>query len=148
MASLEQVLSRLRKVSRACLPAAERVSPEIRRLVTKRRSPSRWCAAGCLAGRARAAARPCWRGSGLVELSEAGDPGEDPIEPLPQGRPTGSGRVVLVELEIGVEPPDQLALHRDQTVLLVGHADDPAEMALGVDPTQGVLENVELAGVI
>jgi len=33
-------------------------------------------------------------------------------------------------------------------VLLVGHADDPAEMALGVDPTQGVLENVELTGII
>jgi hypothetical protein len=33
-------------------------------------------------------------------------------------------------------------------VLLVGDADDPAEMALSVDPAQGVLENVELAGVI
>jgi hypothetical protein len=30
-------------------------------------------------------------------------------------------------------------------VLLVGDADDPAEMALGVDPTQGMLENVELS---
>jgi hypothetical protein len=30
-------------------------------------------------------------------------------------------------------------------VLLVGHADDPAEMALGMDPAQGVLENVELS---
>jgi len=30
-------------------------------------------------------------------------------------------------------------------VLLVGDADDPAEMALGVDPAQGVLENVELS---
>ena len=57
----------------------------------------------------------------------------------------GGCRIVLVELEIGVEPPDQLALHRDQTVLLVGDADDPAEMTLGVDPTQGVLENVELS---
>ena len=57
-------------------------------------------------------------------------------------------RVVLVELEIGVEPPDQLALQIDQAVLLVGDADDPAEMALGVDPAQGVLENVELAGLI
>jgi len=36
--------------------------------------------------------------------------------------------------EIGVEPPDQLALQRDQAVLLVGDADDPAEMALGMDP--------------
>ena len=33
-------------------------------------------------------------------------------------------------------------------MLLVGDADDPAEMALGVDPTQGVLENVELTGII
>ena len=38
MASLEQVFSRLRKVSRARLPAAERVSPEILRLVTKLRT--------------------------------------------------------------------------------------------------------------
>ena len=30
-------------------------------------------------------------------------------------------------------------------MLLVGDADDPAEMALGMDPTQGVLENVELS---
>ena len=44
-------------------------------------------------------------------------------------------KIVLVELEIGVEPPDQLALQSDQAVLLVGDADDPAEMALGVDPT-------------
>ena len=148
MASLEQVFSRLRKVSRACLPAAERVSPEIRRLVTKRRSPSRWCAAGCRAGRGQAAARPCWRGSGLVELGEAGDPGEDPIETPLQRRPAGRVRIAFVELEVSVEPPDQLALQRDQAVLLVCHADDPAEMALGVDPTQGVLENVELTGII
>src|SRR3954468_102125 len=117
MASLEQVFSRLRKVSRACLPAAERVSPEILRLVTKRRSPSRWCAAESPGGRGPAAARPGWRGSGLVEVGEAGDPSEDPIEPPPQGRPAGGGRVVLVELEVGVEPPDQLALHLDQAVL-------------------------------
>lgn len=37
MASLAQVFSRLRKVSRACLPVAERVSPLILRLVTKLR---------------------------------------------------------------------------------------------------------------
>ncbi len=73
-------------------------------------------------------------GDGLVEVGKAGDPGEDPIEALPQCRPADGGRVVLVELEISVEPPDQLALQRDQTVLLVGDADDPAEMALGVDP--------------
>ena len=52
-------------------------------------------------------------GDGLVEFGEAGDPGEDPIEPPPQRCPTGSGRVVLVELEIGVEPPDQLTLNAD-----------------------------------
>ena len=84
-------------------------------------------------------------GDGLVEIGEAGDPGEDPIEPLPQRRPASGCRVILVELEIGVEPPDQLALQRDQAVLLVGDADDPAEMALGVDPAKGVLENVELS---
>jgi len=84
-------------------------------------------------------------GDGLVEVGKAGDPGEDPIEALPQRRPADGCRVVLVELEIGVEPPDQLALQRDQAVLLVGDADDPAEMALGVDPAQGVLENVELS---
>ncbi len=33
-------------------------------------------------------------------------------------------------------------------MLLVGDADDPAQMALGMDPAQGVLENVERAGVI
>src|SRR4051812_2355471 len=73
-------------------------------------------------------------GDGLVELGEAGDPGEDPIEALPQRCSADGCRVVLVELEISVEPPDQLALQIDQAVLLVGDADDPAEMALGVDP--------------
>src|SRR5918995_6866588 len=145
MASFEQVFSKLRKVSRACLPAAERVSPEILRLVTKRRSPSRWCAAGSRAGRAPGAPHPCWRGSGLVEFGKAGDPGEDPVEPPPQCRSAGGCRFILVELEISVEPPDQLALHVDQAVLLVAHADDPAEMPLGMDPAQGVLENVELS---
>jgi hypothetical protein len=74
-------------------------------------------------------------GDGLVELGKAGDPGEDPIEAPPQRCSADGCRVVLVELEISVEPPDQLALQRDQAVLLVGDADDPAEMALGVDPT-------------
>jgi len=84
-------------------------------------------------------------GDGLVEFDKAGDPGEDPIEALLQRRPADGCRVVFVEFEISVEPPDQLALQSDQAVLLVGHADDPAGMALGVDPTQGVLENVELS---
>ena len=47
-------------------------------------------------------------GDDLVELGEAGDPGEDPIEPLPQRRPASGCRVVLVELEIGVEPTSLL----------------------------------------
>jgi hypothetical protein len=84
-------------------------------------------------------------GSGLVEFGKAGDPGENAIETLPQRRSADGGRIILVKLQVGVEPPDQLALQRDLTMLLVGHADDPAEMALGVDPTQGVLENVELS---
>src|SRR5689334_24196966 len=84
-------------------------------------------------------------GDGLVELGEAGDPGEDPIEAPPQRCSAAGGRVILVELEIGIEPPDQLTLQRDLTMLLACHAHNPAEVALGVDPTQGVLENVELS---
>src|SRR3954447_134703 len=201
MASLEQVLSRLRKVSRACLPAAERVSPEIRRLVTKLRTAfSEPLVCSGISGRSSTSSSSsllawvratAWSssakpvpafgdeaaegglravgvqrdlgpveheqqlvlvgvgpGDGLVELGKAGDPGEDPIEALLQRRSADGCRVVLVELEISVEPPDQLTLQRNLTMLLVGHADDPAEMALGVDPTQGVLENVELTGII
>ena len=73
-------------------------------------------------------------GDGLVELGKAGDAGEDPVEALPQCRSAEGCGIVPVEFEISVEPPDQLALQRDQAVLLVGDADDPAEMALGVDP--------------
>jgi hypothetical protein len=40
-------------------------------------------------------------GDGVVELGKAGDPGEDPIEPLLQRRPAGGCGIVLVELEIG-----------------------------------------------
>src|SRR3954463_11993821 len=104
MASLEQVLSRLRKVSRACLPAAE--SPEILRLVTKLRAAfAEPLVCSGMSGRSSTSSSSsllAWvRATAWSSISEAGDPGEDPIEPLPQGRPTGSGRVVLVELEIG-----------------------------------------------
>ena len=73
-------------------------------------------------------------GDGLVEFGEAGDPGEDPIEACPQGRPADGGRVILVKLQVGVEPPGQLALQVYQSMLLIGHADNPAQVALGVDP--------------
>jgi hypothetical protein len=73
--------------------------------------------------------------NGLVELGEAGEPAENPIETPPQRRPTGRARLVFVELQVGVEPPDQRALHRDPPLLLVGHAHDPAQVSLRRDPT-------------
>jgi len=65
---------------------------------------------------------------------------------VPAGPP--GGRVILVKLQVGVEPPDQLALQVNQSMLLIGHADNPAQVALSVDPAQSVLENIELTGII
>ena len=87
-------------------------------------------------------------GDGLVELGEAGHPAEDPVEPGAQGGPPGRRRLVLVELQVGVEPPHQLTLQVDQPLLLGGDADQPPEVTLGMDPAQGVGEDVELAGVV
>src|SRR6188508_817595 len=137
MASLEQVFSRLRKVSRACLPAAERVSPEILRLVTKlRTSFSEPLVCSGMSGRSSTSSS-----SSLLAWvrATASSSSTKPVTRVKirskrrlKGRSADGCRVVLVELEIAVEPPDQLALHIDQAVLLVGHADDPAEMALSV----------------
>jgi hypothetical protein len=55
---------------------------------------------------------------------------------------------LLVALEISVEPPNQLALEGNQPLVLVGHADQAPEMALGVDPAQRRGEDIELAGIV
>src|SRR3954452_16744432 len=48
-------------------------------------------------------------GHGLVELGETGDPAEDPREALLERGATGGVRVVLVELQVGVEPHGVIA---------------------------------------
>ena len=73
-------------------------------------------------------------GDDRVELGKTSHPAEDPLEPCAQGSPPGRRRLVLVELQVGVEPPHQLALQVEQPLLLRGHADQPAKMALGMDP--------------
>src|SRR3954463_6748514 len=151
MESLEQVFSRLRKVSRACLPAAERVSPEILRLVTKlRMSFSEPFVCSGISGRSstKSSSSLLARIRATASSSSAKPVTRPKIRAkrcLSAARRAGFGSSLL---QVGVEPPRQLALEVDQALLLRGGADHAPEVALGMDPAQRVGEDVELAGII
>src|SRR3954467_9721987 len=49
---------------------------------------------------------------------------------------------------MSIKPPDELSLEIDPALLLVSDADNLAQMPLGVQPAQGMLEDVELAGLV
>lgn len=83
-----------------------------------------------------------------VEGGEAGFAGEDAIEPGPQlGGPASTG-IVLVDLEILVKPPDQLAGDVERLPLLIIEADQLMHQALSVDPAERMIGQTELAGAV
>ena len=73
---------------------------------------------------------------------------EDAVEPRAQCGLALLVRVAAIGLEVAVEPPDQLAHGGLGGAVLVGEGVELVDQALGMDPTQAVLADVELAGVV
>ena len=83
-----------------------------------------------------------------VESDEAGATAEDVVEPLAElGAPPGC-RCPAVVLEVGIELPDQRTHLLLGGALVVGERVQLVHEPLCVDPTQRVLTDGELAGVI
>src|SRR2546427_6370131 len=83
-----------------------------------------------------------------VERGEAGLAGEDAVEPCPQGSLAVFGGGAAIGLEITIELPDQLADAALGSAVLVGEGVELVNQALGMNPAQAVLADVELTGVI
>ena len=83
-----------------------------------------------------------------VEGGEAGAPLEDAVEARPQLAAPAWRRLEPVGLQVGIEPPDQPADMLLGGALLVGERLQLVHQALGVDPAQRVLADVELPGVV
>ena len=83
-----------------------------------------------------------------VEGGEARVPLEDTIEARTQFTASAWRRIEPVGLQIGIEPPDQSANMLLRTTLLVGKRLQLVNQALGVDPAQRVVADVELPGVV
>src|SRR3954454_11383427 len=83
-----------------------------------------------------------------IKYGKAGAAAEDAIKTRSQLAPPAGRRVELVGLQVGIEPPDQLTHILLGGSLLVGDCLQLVHQALGMDPTQRVLADVELPGVI
>src|SRR5580700_554060 len=83
-----------------------------------------------------------------IEGDKAGLALEDAFEPCPQGGLALFGGSAAIGLEIAVELPDQLADGGLSGAVLVGESVELVNQALGMDPAQAVLADVELTGVI
>ena len=153
MAFFWQVFFSDRKVSRHRRPSSLRVLPLILRMVTgSRTSCSELLVLSGTSGRSRAtsssAFAPLEAGKRRIELGKAGGAAEQAVEP---GLQTGLGpgrRIGAIELEVAVEPPDQMAHQGDGGTLRLGHRHQAVDQTLGVDPAQAVAEHVELTGPI
>ena len=83
-----------------------------------------------------------------VEQDVAGSPPEDAVEARAQRRRApGTGRL-LIELQVAVEPPDQMADEFDGTTLVRRRRHQLVDKPLGMDPTKRMVANAELACVI
>jgi hypothetical protein len=83
-----------------------------------------------------------------VEGDAAGAAPEDAVEAGAQLGSALAARVALVCLEIGVEPPGQLAHQLDRQPLVVVAGDQLVHQPLGLDPAERVPTDSELAGVV
>src|SRR5882757_568849 len=83
-----------------------------------------------------------------VEGDETGLACEDAVETSLQSGLALLGRMKAVGLEIAVEPPDQITGAALGVALLVGKGVELVNQALGMDPAQAVLTDVELTGVV
>src|SRR6478672_3142709 len=83
-----------------------------------------------------------------VEHDEAGAALEDPVEACAQLGPAAPAGLTSVRLHVGVVPPDQVADARLGGPLLVGEGVELVDETLSMDPTQGVLAEGELVGIV
>ena len=80
--------------------------------------------------------------------NEAGFAREDAIEPCRQGGLARLGWTLAIGFEIAIEPPDQCANFALRLTLLIGEGVELVNEALGMDPAQAVLADIELTGVV
>src|SRR4051794_14483570 len=83
-----------------------------------------------------------------IEGSKAGAALEDTVETGAQGGSALWCRISAVGLEVAVEPPDQRAHVLLRDTLPVGEGIELVDQAFGMDPTQGVAADRELAGIV
>src|SRR5207253_6204273 len=83
-----------------------------------------------------------------VERDEAGLALEDAVEPRPQCGLALFGGSATIGLEITVEVPDQLANGGLGGTVLVGEGIELVNQALGMNPAQAMLADIELTGVV
>src|SRR5215831_20043003 len=83
-----------------------------------------------------------------IECDEAGVSLEDAVEPRPQSGLALFGGGATIDLEITVEVPDQLADGGLGGAVVVGEGVELVNQALGMNPAQAVMADVELTGVV
>src|SRR5215212_7987503 len=88
------------------------------------------------------------RKTAAIEGDEAGGAQEDAIEARPQLAASPRCRLQAIRLQVGVEPPDQAADELLSGALPIGERLPLVPQPLGMDPTERVLADVELAGVV
>src|SRR5215212_11662273 len=88
------------------------------------------------------------RKTAAIEGDEAGGAQEDAIEARPQLAASPRCRRQAILLQVGVEPPDQAADELLSGALPIGERLPLVPQPLGMAPTERVLADVELAGVV
>src|SRR5258708_24218656 len=83
-----------------------------------------------------------------VEGDEAGLGREDAIKPCRQGGLALLGGMLAIGFESAIEPPDQSTGLALGDALLIREGVELVNEALGMDPAQAVLTDIELSGVI
>ena len=83
-----------------------------------------------------------------VEGDEAGLAREDAIEPRPHCGLALFGGSATIGLEFTIEVPDQLADSGLGSAVLVGEGVELVNQALGMNPAQAMLADIELTGVV
>src|SRR5271163_4698487 len=153
MPSLAQVLARARKASRQSRPRSLRVPPETLRLVTwQRMSFSEPLVCSGISGRSstlsNSALLACSRASRRSRGDEASFAGEDAIELCHKDGLALRGGRATIGLEIAVELPDRRAHGGLGGAVLVREGVELVNQALGMNPAQAVLANIELPGIV
>ena len=87
-------------------------------------------------------------GEQAIEGDEASFFREDPFEPGFELGGAFGARIVFIEFEITVEPPDQFSGDVERPSLIVVEAVEFMHQTLGVDPTECMVIKAELAGAV